>query len=70
MNNLSKLNDVLFDQLIRLTDDTVGVDDVASPTLARLIEEHITGITADYLSLLEVGNERAVKKDIRYRVVK
>ena len=26
MNNLSKLNDVLFDQLIRLTDDTVGDD--------------------------------------------
>ena len=34
MNNLSKLNDVLFDQLIRLTDDTVG-DDYLSTEIER-----------------------------------
>lgn len=29
MNNLSKLNDVLFDQLLRLTDDSISDDFLA-----------------------------------------
>lgn len=47
MNNLSKLNDVLFDQLVRLTDDTVG-DDYLSAEIER--SKAVSSIARDIIS--------------------
>ena len=47
MNNLSKLNDVLFDQLVRLSDDTVG-DDYLSAEIER--SKAVSSIARDIIS--------------------